>query len=172
MQKTTCELKNMWHSRIFRMKSRLFGFQMKNSFECLIHGSEFVCFLQSAHIYYWVWGKCLKVTKNFVYPGQQRRFFRIFWLQWLAIYASLLQLITELHQWVSLWQRVSETFTFLNRKFISIQRPSALLSFKQITLALEKFSIQELIEWANLLATRAWDSAGASRALAQQLFLN
>ena len=84
MQKTTCELKNMRHSRIFRMKSRLFGFQMKISFECLIHGREFVCFLESAHIYCWVWGKFLKVTKNFVYPGQQRRFLRIFWLQWLA----------------------------------------------------------------------------------------
>ena len=50
MQETTCELKKMRHSRIFRMKSRLFGIQMKNSFECLIHGSEFVCFLESAHL--------------------------------------------------------------------------------------------------------------------------
>ena len=48
-----------------------------------IHGSEFVCFLDT-FIYYWVWGKFLKVTKNFVYPGQQRRFLRNFWWRWLV----------------------------------------------------------------------------------------
>ena len=48
-----------------------------------IHGSEFVCFLDT-FICYWVWGKRLKVTKNFVYPGQQRRFLRNFWWRWLV----------------------------------------------------------------------------------------
>ena len=43
-----------------------------------IHGSEFFCFLDT-FICYWVWGKRLKVPKNFVYPGQQRRFLRNFW---------------------------------------------------------------------------------------------
>ena len=38
-----------------------------------IHGIEFVCFLDT-FICYWVCGKFLTVTKNFVYPGQQRGF--------------------------------------------------------------------------------------------------
>ena len=76
--------------------SRLFGFHMKNSFDCLIHGNDFVCFLDT-FIYYWVWGKFLQVTKNFVYAGQQRRFLRNFWWVWLAALVCYRHRSTPLH---------------------------------------------------------------------------
>ena len=82
-QKTRSELKNMRHNEvkvIWIPDEKLFRvFDLGVA----IHGSEFVCFLDT-FICYWVWGKRLKVTKNFVYPGQQRRFLRNFWWQWLV----------------------------------------------------------------------------------------
>ena len=58
----------------------------------------------------------------------------------LAVYDSLLQLITELHQWVSLWQRVSE-----NRNFIPIQSPLALLASKHDCLPANYLGLREVL---------------------------